>query len=174
MRDQETVETALEAAETGHLVLSTLHTVDASKTVERIIGVFDLGEQQAIRSRFSKTFRYIVSQRLMPTAGGHGRVAAMEILKATIRTREYVEKGESEGKSLTDAMRDGQLDGMQHFDLVIEKMIRDGVIDYDTGLVYATNRGNLELELADFKRPAKPAPEAAPAPASGPEIEIER
>ena len=174
MRDQETIETALEAAETGHLVLSTLHTVDASKTVERIIGVFDLGEQQAIRSRFSKTFRYIVSQRLMPTAGGHGRVAAMEILKATMRTREYVEKGESEGKSLTDAMRDGQLDGMQHFDLVIEKMIRDGVIDYDTGLVYATNRGNLELELADFKRPAKPAPEAAPAPASGPEIEIER
>ena len=177
MRDRETIETALEAAETGHLVLSTLHTVDASKTVERIIGVFDLGEQQAIRSRFSKTFRYIVSQRLMPRAGG-GRVAAMEILKATMRTREYVEKGESEGKTLTDAMRDGQLDGMQHFDMVIEKMIRDGVVDYETGLVYATNRGNLELELADFKAPAKQtgAVPAAPAPASspGPEIEIER
>ncbi|MCI0402252.1 MAG: PilT/PilU family type 4a pilus ATPase [Acidobacteria bacterium] len=180
MRDQETVETALEAAETGHLVLSTLHTVDASKTVERIIGVFDLGEQQAIRSRFSKTFRYIVSQRLMPTAGGHGRVAAIEILKATMRTREYVEKGESEGKTLTDAMRDGALDGMQHFDMVIEKMIRNGVIDYETGLVYSTNRGNLELELADFKPPAKqpgapaPAPAAAASSGPGPEIEIER
>ena len=176
MRDQETVETALEAAETGHLVLSTLHTVDASKTVERIIGVFDLGEQQAIRSRLSKTFRYIVSQRLMPIAGGHGRVAAIEILKATLRTREYIEKGESEGKTLTDAMRDGALDGMQHFDAVIEKMIRNGVVDYETGLVYATNRGNLELELADFKPPAKQAPQPAPAAAAGPspEIEIER
>jgi twitching motility protein PilT len=187
MRDRETIETALEAAETGHLVLSTLHTVDASKTVERIIGVFELGEQQAIRSRFAKTFRYIVSQRLMPRAGG-GRVAAIEILKATMRTREYVEKGESEGKTLTDAMRDGALDGMQHFDMVIEKMIREGVVDYETGLVYATNRGNLELELADFKPPAKqtgtlqaapaPADKPAPAPARasgpGPEIEIER
>ncbi len=176
MRDHETVETALEAAETGHLVFSTLHTVDASKTVERIVGIFDLSEQQAIRSRFSKAFRYIVSQRLIPTKGGAGRIGAIEILKATVRTREYVEKGESEGKTLLDAMRDGALDGMQHFDMVIEKFIRDGVLDYETGLVYSTNRGNLELELADFKAPAKQAPQPAPAAAAGPspEIEIER
>ena len=152
--------------------------MDASKTVERIVGIFDLSEQQAIRSRFSKAFRYIVSQRLIPTKGGAGRVGAIEILKATVRTREYVEKGESEGKTLLDAMRDGALDGMQHFDMVIEKLIRDGVIDYETGLVYSTNRGNLELELADFKPSEKQAPQPAPAAAApakgGPEIEIER
>ena len=106
MRDKETIEIALEASETGHLVLSTLHTVDASKTVERIVGVFPLSEQHTIRSRFAKAFRYIVSQRLIPRIGG-GRVAAIEILISTMRTREYVEKGEQEGKSLVEAMRDG-------------------------------------------------------------------
>ncbi|MBI2817743.1 MAG: PilT/PilU family type 4a pilus ATPase [Acidobacteria bacterium] len=149
MRDKETIETALEASETGHLVLSTLHTVDASKTVERIVGVFPLAEQNVIRSRFAKAFRYIVSQRLIPRRGG-GRVAAMEILISTMRTREYVEKGEGEGRTLVDAMRDGTLDGMQDYDNVIEKMIRDGVIEIETGLGYATNTGNLRLNLADF------------------------
>src|SRR5207253_3384775 len=92
MRDRETIEIALEAAETGHLVLSTLHTIDASKTVERIVGVFPLGDQQAIRRRLGKAFRFIVSQRLLPTKGGRRRVAAVEILKSTMRTREYIEK----------------------------------------------------------------------------------
>jgi len=149
MRDKETIETALEAAETGHLVLSTLHTVDAAKTVERIVGVFPLAEQNTIRSRFAKAFRYIISQRLLLRVGG-GRVAAIEILISTLRTREYVEKGEQEGKSLTEAMRDGTLDGMQEFDQEIEKMIRDGVIELETGLAYATNAGNLSLNLSDF------------------------
>ena len=149
MRDKETIEIALEAAETGHLVFSTLHTTDASKTVERIVGVFPLNEQQVIRTRFAKAFRYIVSQRLIPKKGG-GRVAAIEILMATLRTREYVERGESEGKTLIDAMRDGVLDGMQYFDLVIEKMIRDGAIEIDTGLAYSTNSGNLRLQLRDL------------------------
>jgi twitching motility protein PilT len=150
MRDKETVEIALEAAETGHLVFSTLHTIDAAKTVERIIGVFPLADQQAIRNRFSKSFRYIISQRLIPRKDGTGRVAAIEILKSTLRTREYLEKGESEGKSLVDAMRDGELEGMQHFDGEIEKMIRSGVMDMETGLSYATNPGNLRLQMADF------------------------
>jgi twitching motility protein PilT len=150
MRDRETIEIALEAAETGHLVFSTLHTIDASKTVERIVGVFPLSDQQAIRSRFAKSFRYIISQRLLPRKDGQGRVAAIEILKATMRTREYVEKGESEGKTLIDAMRDGALEGMQHFDGILEKMIREGVVDPEVGLAYATNPGNLRLELADF------------------------
>jgi twitching motility protein PilT len=149
MRDKETIETALEASETGHLVLSTLHTVDASKTVERIVGVFPLAEQQTIRSRFAIAFRYVVSQRLLPRQGG-GRVAAIEILISTMRTREYVEKGEQEGKSLVEAMRDGMQDGMQDYDTVIEKLIRDGVVDLETGLAYATNRGNLRLTLSDF------------------------
>ena len=150
MRDRETIEIALEAAETGHLVFSTLHTIDASKTVERIVGVFPLSEQNLIRHRFSKTFRYVISQRLIPTREAKGRVAAIEILRSTSRTRDYVERGESEGKSLVDAMRDGELDGMQHFDGVIEKLIRSGLIDLETGVGYASNAGNLRLALADL------------------------
>ena len=151
MRDRETIEIALEAAETGHLVMSTLHTIDASKTVERIVGVFPLAEQHAIRNRLAKTFRYIVSQRLLPKKDGKGRVAAIEILKSTLRTREYVEKGEAEGKTLLDAMRVGGTEGMQHFDGEIEKLIRESVVDLQTGLAYATNPGNLRLELADMQ-----------------------
>src|SRR5499433_3360949 len=132
MRDRETIEIALEASETGHLVLSTLHTTDAAKTVERIIGAFPMEDQLGIRSRLSKAFRYILSQRLLPRLDGKGRVAVIEILKSTMRTREYIEKGESEGKSLLDAMRDGSNDGMRHFDAEIEKLIRGGVIDVDT------------------------------------------
>lgn len=151
MRDKETIEIAMEASETGHLVFSTLHTIDASKTVERIVGVFPLGDQQAIRNRLSKSFRFIISQRLIPRKDGTGRVAAIEILKSTLRTREYLEKGEGEGRTLVDAMRDGALEGMQHFDGEIEKMIRAGVLDLETGLSYSTNPGNLRLELADFQ-----------------------
>ena len=175
MRDKETIEIALEAAETGHLVFSTLHTTDASKTVERIIGVFPLNEQHVIRTRFAKAFRYIVSQRLIPKKGG-GRVAAIEILMATLRTREYVERGESEGKTLIDAMRDGVLDGMQYFDLVIEKMIRDGAIEIDTGLAYSTNSGNLRLQLRDLLDEApqeKPAEPNKPKAKQGGETEFE-
>jgi twitching motility protein PilT len=150
MRDRETIEIALEASETGHLVLSTLHTIDASKTIERIVGVFPLGDQLAIRSRFSKAFRYIISQRLLPKKDGTGRIAAIEILKSTMRTREYVEKGEGEGKTLLDAMRDGDTEGMRHFDGEIENFIRSGVVDLETGLSYSSNVGNLRLELADF------------------------
>jgi len=180
MRDRETIEIALEASETGHLVMSTLHTIDASKTVERIVGTFPLSDQQSIRTRLSKAFRYIVSQRLLPKRDGSGRIAAIEVLKATMRTREYVEKGESEGKSLLDAMRDGDTEGMQHFDAEIQKLIRAGVVDYEVGLTYSTNAGNLRLELADFLDGQKKGPmslHAAPAvkeAARDTEVEIER
>ncbi len=158
MRDKETIEVALEAAETGHLVLSTLHTIDASKTVERIIGVFPLAEQQIIRNRLAKSFRYMVSQRLIPRKDGTGRIAVVEILKSTLRTREYVEKGEQEGKTLLDAMRDGDTEGMQYFDGEIEKLVRAEIIELATGLAYATNPGNLRLELSDLGEgtPSKP------------------
>jgi twitching motility protein PilT len=156
MRDRETIEIGMEAAETGHLVFSTLHTVDASKTIERIIGVFAIAEQQAIRARLARAFRYIVSQRLIPKKDGTGRIAAIEILKSTMRTREYVEKGESEGKSLLDAMRDGSDEGMQYFDGELERMVRDGRITLESALSYATNPGNLRLELADIAE-AEPA-----------------
>jgi len=150
MRDRETMEVAMEAAETGHLVLSTLHTIDASTTVERIIGVFPKNEEQIIRTRLAQSFRYIISQRLLPRADGSGRVAAMEILKATSRTREYIERGESEGKSLLDAMEQGEVEGMQTFDSVIENMIRAGTVAKEDGLAYASNYGNLLLRLGDY------------------------
>jgi len=153
MRDRETIEIAMEAAETGHLVLSTLHTIDASKTVERILGAFPMDEQHTLRNRLAKSFRYIISQRLIPRKDGAGRIAAIEILKSTLRTRDYVEKGEGEGKTLLDAMRVGDQEGMQHFDGEIEKLIREGIIDLETGLAYATNSSNLQLELADLSSP---------------------
>jgi twitching motility protein PilT len=153
MRDKETIEIALEAAETGHLVLSTLHTIDASKTVERIIGAFPMGEQQIIRNRLAKSFRAIISQRLVPRKDGNGRVAIIEILKSTLRTREYIERGEQDGKTLLEAMTDGDTEGMQHFDGEIEKLIRSGVMDISTGLAYATNPGNLRLLLSDLASP---------------------
>lgn len=149
MRDKETIEIALEAAETGHLVLSTLHTIDASKTVERIVGAFPMSEQHTIRNRLAKSFRFIISQRLVPRKDGNGRVAIVEILKSTLRTREYLEKGEQEGKTLLEAMQDGDTEGMQHFDGEIDKLIRTGLVDFSTGLAYATNPGNLRLQLAD-------------------------
>jgi twitching motility protein PilT len=155
MRDKETIEIAMEAAETGHLVLSTLHTIDASKTVERIVGVFPMAEQHTLRNRLAKSFRYIISQRLVPRKDGGGRVAAVEILKATLRTREYVEKGEVDGKTLLDAMRVGEQEGMQTFDGDIERLIREGTIDMDTGLAYATNPGNLQLDMSDLKLEAE-------------------
>jgi twitching motility protein PilT len=154
MRDKETIEIALEAAETGHLVLSTLHTIDASKTVERVVGVFPMSEQNGIRGRLAKSFRYIVSQRLIPQKDGGGRVAAIEILKSTLRTREYLEKGEVEGKTLLEAMIDGDTEGMQYFDGEIEKLVRAGTVDLETGLSYATNPGNLRLQLADMSEDA--------------------
>ena len=147
MRDFETTEIALEAAETGHLVLSTLHTIDASKSVDRIIGLYPKNEEQVIRTRLAQTFRYIVSQRLIPRADNRGRVAAVEILKSTPRTREYIEEGESEGKSLLDAMRDGKLEGMQDFDTVIRDMIERKIVTMEDGLAFATNQNNLLLAL---------------------------
>ena len=184
MRDRETIEVALEAAETGHLVYSTLHTIDASKTVERIIGSFSLSDQAAVRMRLSKSFRFIVSQRLLRRRDGSGRAAVFEILKSTLRTREYVQKGESEGKSLLDAMRDGSNEGMQCFDDEIEKLIRAGVIDIDTGLSYATNAGNMRLQLADLLEQDSSVPSVAKevaetkkaedaAVATDPELEVE-
>jgi twitching motility protein PilT len=171
MRDRETIEIALTAAETGHLVLSTLHTIDASKTVERIIGVFPAGDQQAIRTRLAASFRYFVSQRLLPRRDEKGRVAVLEILKSTMRTREYIERGEGEGKTLLDAMHDGELEGMQYFDGELEKYLRAGVITLNDALLYATNAGNLKLRIVDFEED-----DVAPA---GPEVlrqteEIER
>ena len=128
--------------------MSTLHTTDASKTVNRIIGIYPKSEEHVIRTRLAQAFRYIITQRLIPRADGSGRIAAVEICKATPRTREYIEQGESEGKTLLEAMNDGELEGMQHFDQVIERMIRSKVITREDGLAFATNPSNLLLRLS--------------------------
>ena len=164
MRDRETMEVALEAAETGHLVLSTLHTIDAAKSVERILGVFPKNEEHSIRTRLSQSFRYIVSQRLLPRADGQGRVAAIEILKATSRTREYIERGESEGKSLMDAMEQGGVEGMQTFDGELERMVREGIVTKEDALTYASNSGNLLLRLGAFGAGGPTPPKVEPKP----------
>ncbi len=148
MRDRDTIEIALTAAETGHLVFSTLHTIDASKTADRIVNTFEPSDQKAVRARLAASFRYFISQRLVPMKSGD-RTAVLEVLKSTMRTREYLEQGESEGKTLLDAMRDGELDGMQHFDGELEKLVRQGIISSATALLYATNAGNLRVQLFD-------------------------
>ncbi|HZZ15769.1 MAG TPA: PilT/PilU family type 4a pilus ATPase [Candidatus Sulfotelmatobacter sp.] len=148
MRDRETIEIVLEAAETGHLVLSSLNTMDASKTVERIVTSFSAGEQQSVRQRFAKSFRYIVCQRLLPKTDRAGRIPVAEILKANARTRDCVEKGECEGKTLLDAMKAGSSEGMQHFDGEIAQLVRDRIVDLETGLSYASNPTVLGQELA--------------------------
>ena len=171
MRDVETISIALEASETGHLVLSTLHTIDASKTIDRIVGVFPKNEERQVRTRFSQAFKWVVSQRLIPKDGG-GRMAICEVLRANSRTKEYVQEGEREGKSLQDAMEDGALDGMQTFDGELERLINTGVLDKETALSYATNRTNLQLRLetqgsdqTKSGEPAVPAKGGARAPA---------
>ncbi|OGF59566.1 MAG: twitching motility protein [Candidatus Fischerbacteria bacterium RBG_13_37_8] len=159
MRDLETTEIALEAAETGHLVLSTLHTIDAARTVDRIIGLYPKGDERQIRMRLSQTFKYIISQRLIPKKGG-GRIAVIEVLKSNQRTREYILEGEKSGKSLTDAMIDGSLEGMQTFDSVLINLIINNIITKEVGVSYATNPGNLMLRLDglgdgdEFRKPA--------------------
>jgi len=181
MRDAETIQIALEASETGHLVLSTLHTIDAAKTIERIVGVFPRNEERQIRTRFAQAFKWVVSQKLIPRAGG-GRMAVCEVLRSTSRTREYVQEGEREGKSMLDAMEDGTLEGMQTFDQELERLITQGAIDRELALSYATNRTNLQLRLdtqgtdeTETPAPAKAAPPPRPAaPRSGFEDLIER
>jgi twitching motility protein PilT len=147
IRDRETIESVLEAAETGHLVLSSLNTMDTSKTVDRIVSSFSPGEQQGARARFAKAFRYIICQRLLPKADRSGRVPVAEILKANARTRECIEKGEREGKTLLDAIKAGASEGMQHFDGEIAQLVRDRVVDLETGLSYASNATVLGQEL---------------------------
>ena len=148
MRDRETIEIVLEAAETGHLVFSSLNTMDASKTVERIVSSFSPAEQHRIRERFAKCFRYIICQRLLPKADRSGRVPIIEILKANARTRECIEKGEREDKTLLDAMKAAHAEGMQHFDGEIAELVRDRVIDLETGLSFASSPGVLGQALA--------------------------
>ena len=148
MRDRETIEMVLEAADMGLIVLTTMNTIDATKTVERVVGSYLPEEQKSIRDRFAKSFRFVVSQRLIPRSDGSGRLPVFEILKSNGRTRECVEKGEHEGKTLLDAIKSGDADGMQYFDGEIAKLVRSGLVDLETGVSFASNAALLGQELA--------------------------
>ncbi|MHB8770413.1 MAG: type IV pilus twitching motility protein PilT [Syntrophales bacterium] len=140
MRDRETVEIGLSAAETGHLVLSTLHTVDAGQTVNRILGMFSTEEETQIRIRLADTVRWIVCQRLLPKEGG-GRVAAFEVMGANLRVKDTILNGESEGKTFYEIIQAGKAFGMITFDDYIVDLFRQGLISEETGKAYASNKG---------------------------------
>jgi twitching motility protein PilT len=116
--------------------------------VERIIATFAATEQQSVRERLAKTFRYIIAQRLIPRADGGDRVAVVEILKSNSRTRDCVEQGERPGRTLLDAIKSSENEGMQHFDGEIAKLVRSGLVDLETGLGFASNATVLGQELA--------------------------
>ena len=139
MRDRETVEIALSAAETGHLVMSTLHTVDAGQTINRMTGMFSTEEERQVRMRLSDTVRWIVCQRLLPREGG-GRVAAFEIMRTNLRVKDTIVHGESEGKTFYEIIHAGKTFGMITFDDYIIGMYKKGLISEKTASVYASNR----------------------------------
>ncbi|KJR41559.1 twitching motility protein PilT [Candidatus Magnetoovum chiemensis] len=139
MRDRETVEIGLTAAETGHLVMSTLHTIDAGQTINRIIGMFDKDEEVLVRNRLADTVRWIVSQRLLPKVGG-GRVAAIEIMRTNIRVKDSIINGESEGKTFYEIIDAGETYAMQTFDKSIINLYKAGLINEETALAYSSRK----------------------------------
>src|SRR5580692_5161035 len=147
MRDRETMEMVLEAAESGHLVLTSLNTVSVAKTVERMVSAFPGADQSSIRSRLARTFRYIISQRLIPRKDGTGRIAVVELLKANPHTQSCIDVHDSSGENLLQAMRDGASEGMQHFDGELEKLVNTGDVDINTAMMYATDPQELRARL---------------------------
>jgi len=139
MRDRETVEIGLSAAETGHLVLSTLHTVDAGQTINRILGMFPTEEENQIRIRLADTIRWIVCQRLLPKVGG-GRIAAFEIMGTNLRVKDLILHGESEGKTYYDIIQAGHAFGMTAFDDYIVGLYEKGLITQETAMAYASRK----------------------------------
>lgn len=142
MRDRDSVEIALNAAETGHLVLSTLHTTDASQTLNRILGMFSFEEENQVRTRLSDSLRWIICQRLLPKVGG-GRVAAFEALGTSLRVKDVILHGESEGKTFLDIIQQGKAFGMVTFDNCIVDLYEKGLITEETAKAYASNRSNV-------------------------------
>src|SRR5215813_9944015 len=151
MRDRETVKIALSAAETGHLVLSTLHTIDSGQTVNRILGMFETDEQEQIRARLADTLRWVVSQRLVQRVGG-GRYALLEIMGSSLRTQETIRLGESEGKSFYEIIEASQPFGWRTFDFSALEAYEAGLISEDTALLYCTKHGPVTRGIDNLKK----------------------
>jgi twitching motility protein PilT len=139
MRDRETVEIGMSAAETGHLVMSTLHTVDAGQTINRIVGMFNQEEEQQIRIRLADTVRWVISQRLVPKVGG-GRAALLEIMQNNMRVKDAIINGETEDKTFYDIIKEGSAYGMWTFDQHIIQLYKEGSVSEETALAYATRK----------------------------------
>ncbi len=151
MRDRQTVEIALSAAETGHLVLSTLHTIDAGQTINRILGMFEPEEQEQVRVRMADTLRYVISQRLAPRIGG-GRQALLEIMGSSLRTKETIVQGESEGKSFYEIMEASETFGWKTFDSACIEAFEQGLITEESAQLYCTKRGVVTRALDNLKK----------------------
>jgi twitching motility protein PilT len=151
MRDRETVELGMKASETGHLVLSTLHTISAGSTINRIVGMFDQDEETQVRQRLADSVRWIVGQRLLPRVGG-GRVAVHDILANTIRSRESILNGEAEGKTFYEMQEAGETYGMQTFDQAIVRTYEAGLITEETAVIYATRKAVVQRGIDRTKQ----------------------
>ena len=151
MRDRETVEIGMSAAETGHLVMSTLHTINAGQTINRIVGMFDQAEEQQIRIRLAETVRWIVSQRLLPKVGG-GRVAALEIMGNNLRVKDAIEHGESEGKTFYEIIEAASSFGWKTFDMAVLELFEQGLITEESAVLYCTNKGVVTRGIDRIKK----------------------
>jgi twitching motility protein PilT len=151
MRDRATVEIALTAAETGHLVLSTLHTIDAGLTINRILGMFETEEREQVRVRVADTLRWVISQRLAPKVGG-GRFALVEIMGANLRTKESIVQGESEGKSFYEIIEASYPFGWRTFDQACLEAYEQGIITEEDALLYCTKRGPVGRGIDNIKK----------------------
>ncbi|HEX5971945.1 MAG TPA: PilT/PilU family type 4a pilus ATPase [Gemmatimonadaceae bacterium] len=169
MRDAETIDTAIKAAETGHLLISTLHTPDAQSTIMRIMAMFPPEEQEVVRIRLSETLHAVVSQRLLPRASGQGRAVAAEILIVTPAVRDMIADGKRIGE-IRDYIADGRDQyGMQTFDQHLTDLVSAGEVTFETAMAAATNPSDFELKMRMFRKVASPAS----APASAPPAEGE-
>ena len=159
IRDRETMEIALTAGETGHVVYSTLHTISAGQTINRIIGMFDKDEEKLVRERLSATLRYVISQRLAPKKGG-GRLLVSEVMGSSLRTREAIEMGENENRRLHDIIEAGQSAGWHSFEQSLLKAFENNLITEETAMQYCTNRSAMRqrLDTSKSKRGSRPAP----------------
>ncbi len=178
MRDFETIETAITAAETGHLVMSTLHTLDATETINRIISVFPPYQQKQVRLQLASILRAVISQRLVPRADGKGRVPALEVLVTTARVRELI-SDKDRTKEIPDAIAKGYTTyGMQTFDQSLMQLVKSGLVTYEEALKHVSNPDDFALRIRgiastsdgtweDFERSEKGEPEPEPKPESG-------